>query len=164
MEFYLDQVNNTFAYKVASIYPNTDTFTLAVNPLDQPPLFTKSTNAEASIDNIPTNQYVTLSTVVQRGSTLLGGFDAFSVIPEGTTDIYIYNPVLKNGIPQNQIPNPGVKNDGANFNATADNLATISLVRSALTNVTIQCGKQAGAILPFGSAAANETRLKGCVV
>lgn len=164
IEFFLDRVNNTFAYKISDIKPNTDEFTLAVNPLDQPPVFVTSTSDEALTDTIPTNQYVTFSTVVQKGSTLLGGFDAFSIIPEGTTDIWIYNPVFRNGIPQQPIPNPGVRGDAANFNATAQNLEIITLVRAAMTNVTIACGRQAGAILPFGSSQANETRLRECVV
>ena len=164
VEFYLDRINNTFAYKVSDVRPNAEKFTLAINGLDQPPVFVESTKSDEQTALIPTNQYVVFSTIVQRGETNLGGFDAFSVIPEGTTDIYLYNPVLKNGIPQNPIPNPGVKDDQANFNANAQNLDTITLIRAALTNVTIQCGRQAGAILPFGSSPANLTRVKGCVV
>lgn len=164
IEFFLDRVNDTFAYKVSDVRPNADEFTLAINALDQPPVFVRSSSHESQTALIPNNQYVTFSTIVQRGDSILGGFDAFSIVPEGVTDIWIYNPVFKNGIPQQPLPNPGAQNDEANFNATARNLEVTSLIRAAMTNVTIACGRQAGAILPFGSSPANETRLRGCVV
>ncbi len=175
IELYLELTQSKTFFKVSDVKPNTESFTLAITPPSGVPVYVRTNKDEVVTNLIPSDTTITLSSVVQKGDTLLGGTDISGVIPAGTREIWLYNPVLSGGYPQKPLPNPVDPNDPVevkiqksqdpeNQAVLTENLGLAAVLRSGLTNVTYQCGLQQNVSLPFGSQSVNITKIKQCAI
>ncbi len=174
--FNMEMVERAGVYTVADVRPNSESFTLSIGyGGETAPFFVKTSDQELTTNLIPTLEDVALTTVVQKGDSILGGFDAAGKIPEGTTDLWFYNPVLTEGYPYKPLPNPvdpddpvEVKNqkaaDTENQRVIEENVVASAQIRLKLINVTVECGNQVGVSLPLSFVPVNSTTIKSCVV
>ena len=141
--FNLELVNQSGVYTISDVKPNAENFTLAILQGDKPTYLTTSKDTEAT-NQIPTGEDIILSTDVRKEGTVLGGFVAKGKIDESTIDMWLYNPIFKDGYSQE------------------DAAAALS-TRDLLTTISVACGEKLKASLPVTFDAVDETRLKGLV-
>jgi len=164
---------DTEEFSIVDVQPNKESFTLAVSSLDGIPVYIKSSKDTEITRLVQTEETVILNSVVKRSGLLLGGTDAIGIIPETLTDLWIYNPIIKNGYPSTSLPNPASptdpietklqkEQDPENQKVIQANTANQILIRAGLTNVTLTCASKLNVTLPISTTSVDANLLKTC--
>lgn len=164
---------DTEEFRIVDVSPNIYNFTLAVSPLEGIPAYIKFNTDSQITKLIPTEEIITMNSVVNRGGALLGGTDIIDTVPETITDLWLYNPIIKNGYPSRALPNPAnpsdpievklqKEQDPENRKVINENTANQIMIRLGLTNVTLSCAAKLNVTLPLSSTSVDPNLLKTC--